>query len=100
MLNDDQIVELIRQLGTIDARKALGSPDFKLWQNRLSEIQNAGTRIPGRGDSALAAFNEIDDAALLKMVQGRANKEAIRKQLRVSSQAFYERVNRLLGETE
>lgn len=100
MLNDDQIVELIRQLGTIDARKALGNPDFKLWQNRLGEIQNAGTRIPGRGDSALAAFNEIDDAALLKMVQGRANREAIRKQLRVSSQAFYERVNRLLGETE
>ena len=99
MLTDEQVVELVRQLGTIEARKAIGSPDFKLWQDRLGAINNSGIRIPGRGDSALAAFNEIDDAALIKMVQGQ-NKEAIRKQLRVGTQAFYERVNRLLGEAE
>ncbi len=30
---------LIEQNGTIEARKLLGSPDYRLWQQRLSDIQ-------------------------------------------------------------
>ena len=99
MLTDEQVVELVRQLGTVEARKAIGSPDLTLWQDRLNRINSQGTPIPGRSDTAIAAFTEMDDAALLRMLEGR-NREKVRKQLGVPTQAFYERVNRLLGEAE
>ena len=99
MLTDEQVVELVRQLGTVEARKAIGSPDLTLWQDRLGRINSQGTPIPGRSDAAIAAFTEMDDAALLRMLEGR-NREKVRKQLGVPTQAFYERVNRLLGEAE
>lgn len=99
LLTDEQIVELVSQLGAIEARKALGNPDFGVWQDRLNRINSQGTPIPGRSDAAIAAFTEMDDAALLRMLEGR-NREKVRKQLGVPTQAFYERVNRLLGEAE
>ena len=99
MLTDEQIIELVRQLGATEARKALGNPNFGVWQDRLNRINSQGTPIPGRSDAAIAAFTEMDDAALLRMLEGR-NREKVRKQLGVPTQAFYERVNRLIGEAE
>ncbi len=97
-ITDEQILMLIEQNGTIEARKLLGSPDFRLWQQRLSNIQAGGARIPGMADDARASFAAMPDEELARMIEGR-NLEKVRKQLNIPSQEFYARL-RMLNEKD
>ena len=97
-ITDEQILMLIEQNGTIEARKLLGSPDYRLWQQRLSDIQAGGVRIPGMADDARASFAAMPDEELARMIEGR-NLEKVRKQLNIPSQEFYARL-RMLNEKD
>ena len=97
-ITDEQILMLIEQNGTIEARKLLGSPDYRLWQQRLSDIQAGGARIPGMADDARASFAAMPDEELARMIEGR-NLEKVRKQLNIPSQEFYARL-RMLNEKD
>jgi hypothetical protein len=93
-ITDEQILMLIEQNGTIEARKLLGSPDYRLWQQRLSDIQAGGAKIPGMADDARASFAAMPDEELARMIEGR-NLEKVRKQLNIPSQEFYARLKML-----